>query len=96
MFTNASPHDLDWVTLEGGERELSVGVLVRGGRATMYDINWPKLPDLSKLTFKDEKTRKNYTVPLSLTNINQQVRSGKCKEVTIRILDYDKAEIVCQ
>lgn len=96
VFTNASTHPLNWVTLDAGERELTVGILSPGISATLLDVGWSKAPDQAKLTFIDDKTRKNYSIPVSLTNVNQQVRSGKCREVTIRILDYDKAEIACK
>ena len=95
-FTNASNHALDWVKLLGGQGEFRAGILSPGISSTEWDVDWSSAPSEAKLTFVDDKTRQRYTIPLSLTNVNQQVRSGKCREITIRILDYDKAEAVCK
>lgn len=82
--------------MRSGENKFSVGVLIPNKSSTYFDTGWSKVPDQISLHFVDEKDRRPYVIPLSLTNVNQQVRSGKCREVTIRILDYDKAEAICK
>jgi len=97
-FTNASNHPLNWVTLEAGKGkgEMTAGILSPGISSTEWDVDWSKAPNEAKLTFIDDKTRQKYAIPLSLTNINAQVRSGQCRAITLRILDYDKAEVLCK
>jgi len=96
VFTNASTHPLNWVTLEVGKGEFTAGVLPQGVSKTELDVNWSSAPKDAKLTFIDDTTRQKYSIPISLTNVNEQVRLGKCRAIVLRILDYDKAEIVCQ
>ena len=96
VVTNASSHPLTWVKFIIEERELSPGVLPSGISSTIYDVPWSKVPDQAKVTFIDEQTRQSYEIVVSLVEVNKQVQAETCHTVTLRISDYDKAEIVCQ
>ena len=63
---------------------------------TKIGYPWSKMPDQAVLTFIDYNTKQPYKIGLSLKDVNTRVLSGQCKEVTIRILGYDKAEIDCE
>ena len=92
-FKNSSSHALDWVTMEWAGPSFEVGVLPVGRSATYLDLDWPNV-STGKITFIDFKTRQPFNIALSLQSINEQIKSGGCRAITIRILDYDKAEIV--
>ncbi len=94
---NISSKPLDWVTVVAGDRQLfSAGILIPNAPATHLDYVWSNMPDQAKLTFIDDQTRQPYSIEISLKDANARVLSGQCKRVTIRILDYDKAEVVCK
>jgi hypothetical protein len=54
------------------------------------------MPAQAKLTFIDDQTRQAYSINVSLKEADARVHSGQCKRVAIRILGYDKAEVVCK
>lgn len=96
VFKNTSQHNLNWVTLNAGTRELSVGVLGPTYDATLGNVPWEGIPDDGKMTFIDQDSRKHYSVAISLAAVNGQVKAGGCREVTLTILSYDKAEASCK
>ncbi len=91
---NASSHKLDWVRVEWEGPNFSAGILSTGAFSTDVDLKWPFVAE-AKLTFVDYKTRQRYNIKISLEAINKEIQSGRCRAVTIRILDHDKAEVVC-
>jgi hypothetical protein len=94
---NVSTTPLDWVKVFSGERQLlSVGILIPNASSTSLDYVWWKMPDLATITFVDDQTRQRYNVEISLREANARVEAGTCKRVTIRILSYDRAEVVLQ
>jgi len=95
VFVNLSTHDLNGVKIEHDDRELGVGMMMRGGGGTLLDVGWPMVPN-AKVTFIDQHTRNPYSINVSLVSVNEQVQSGKCQRVLIRIMDYDKADVVCE
>ena len=90
---NRSPHDLDWVSMEWPGPYYAAGVLPKDISKTLLDMRWPCIAS-GTLTFVDAKTRVPYRIALSFVSINEAIRSGKSRVVTVRILDYDKAEVV--
>jgi|JI10StandDraft_1071094.scaffolds.fasta_scaffold399720_2 hypothetical protein len=92
---NDSRHSLTWVELDWAGPAPPGGILIPGTGKTAYDVIWPNQPG-AKLKFLDEQTRKPYSIDIMFAATNEKVRSGNCKHVTIRILDYDKAEVVCE
>lgn len=91
---NASTYDLTWVKVDWADASLNEGVLSRGIGKTDLHFRWPDLPD-AKLTFIDEHTRKPYSIELSLVDAYEKIQSGAYRNVTIRILSYEKAEVIC-
>ena len=94
-FSNTSPKELNGVKLECAGKVLRAGILVPAGDKTIFDVRWPDVAS-GKVTFIDMGTKLPYSIDLSLDVVNEQVRTGKCKHVTLRILSYEKAEIVCE
>ena len=92
---NSSDKDLDWVELQWSGPGVPGGILGAGIAKTAVGVEWPNLPR-AKLTFVDHKTRQPYTIDLVFTAVDDQIRQGNCRNVTIRILDYDKADVVCE
>lgn len=90
---NGSMHDLDWVRVVWEGPDFSAGILRADMFSTDVNLKWPFVPK-GKLTFVDGKTRQRYNIDLAFKVINEEIKSGRCHAVTIRILDYDKAEIV--
>ena len=94
---NVSSNYLNWVKLKDGDRQLfSTGIMIPTAESTALDYVWSKMPEEAKLTFIDHHTRQPYSINVSLEDVNSRVLSGQCKRVTIRILSYDKAEVVCK
>ena len=94
--TNVSSNYLNWVELNDGDRQLlSEGILIPTARGIHLDYLWSKMPEEAKLTFIDQ-TRQSYSINVSLKEANARVLSGQCKRVVIRILSYDKVEVVCK
>jgi len=94
---NASSNYLNWVKLKDGDRQLfSAGIMIPKSEATSLDYVWSKMPEEAKLTFIDDHTRQPFSINISLKEANARVLSGQCKRVAIRILSYDKAEVVCK
>jgi hypothetical protein len=91
---NNSNKDLDWVELQWSGPDVPGGILSPGISKTAIGVQWPYLP-AAKLTFIDGKTRQPYTIDVQFTAANDQIRQGNCRNVTLRILDYDKADVVC-
>ena len=94
-ITNSSTNNLDWVDVEWSGPYMAAGVLPPGISKTIGGLPWPNLPS-AKITFIDEITRKPYVIDVSFASVNEQKQSGKCHHVTIRILSYHKAEVVCE
>ncbi|MDB6111263.1 MAG: hypothetical protein JWR69_3013 [Pedosphaera sp.] len=94
-IANASTHELNGVRFECSGRYLRAGILSPNIDATIFDVSWPTATDV-KVTFIDRQTRRPYSISISLVSVNEQVQAGKCHHVTIRILDYNKAEAVCE
>ncbi len=92
---NASTNDLDWVELKWSGPDVPGGILPPGISATAIGVEWPNVSN-AQLTFIDKKLRTPYTIELSMTNANEQIRSESIKHVTFRILSYDKAVVVCE
>jgi hypothetical protein len=74
----------------------SAGILIPNAESVTREVPWGKAPDKAMVTFLDDKTRKPYKIPVSLADVNAKVSSGECKRVTIRILDYEKADVSCK
>jgi hypothetical protein len=94
-LSNNSINALDQVELVWQGPYVPGGILSPGISSTALGVEWPNLAS-AKLTFIDKTTRTPYTIELSFPEINQKALSGKCHDVTIRILSYDKAEVVCK
>jgi hypothetical protein len=92
-FKNSSAHDLNWVTMEWAGPAFEAGVLPAGKSATYLDLNWPNV-STGTITFIDFKTKHPYRIAVSFKSISEQIQSGNCRAITIRILDYDKAVVV--
>ncbi len=90
---NASIHDLDWVRVAWDGPSFSAGILRVGTFSTDVHLKWPFIPN-ARLTFVDDKTRERHSIDLSLKAMNEEIQAGRCRAVTIRILDHDKAEVV--
>lgn len=94
-ITNASTNVLDWVDVEWEGPSMAAGILSPGISKTILDFHWPNLPK-AKVTFIDKKTRKPYSINVSFESVNKKIQSGECHRVTIRILSYEKAEVICE
>ena len=94
-ITNSSTNNLDWVDVEWNGPYMAAGVLPPGISKTIGGLPWPNLPS-AKIIFIDEITRKSYSIQISFASVNERIKSGKCREVIIRILSYEKAEVVCE
>lgn len=94
---NVSTAPLDWTKIVAGDRQLlSVGILIPNASSTYLDYVWWKMPESATITFVDDQTRQRYNVEISLREANARVEAGTCKRVTIRILSYERAEVVVQ
>ncbi|MDB6109273.1 MAG: hypothetical protein JWR69_1023 [Pedosphaera sp.] len=94
---NSSTNALNGVELHWKKKGPYVpgGILDPGTSSSALNVTWPGLPD-AKLTFVDYKTRKPYEIGVSFSAANEQVRAGRCHEVIIQILGYDKADVICK
>jgi hypothetical protein len=92
LFMNKTQHDLDRATLDSGVQQISVGFLAADGDKSIFGQSW-SMGDKANVTFIDEKTEQPYSIDVSLTEVNELVKAGKCRAVTVSILDYNKAEI---
>jgi len=90
-FSNA----LDWVELKWNGPYVPGGILSPGIESTTVGAEWTNISS-AKLTFVDKTTRKPYSIDLSFPQINERVLSGKCHDIEIRILSYDKADVICK
>jgi hypothetical protein len=89
---NKSQHDLDWVRVEWKGPYFSGGVMSKDKFVMYMDLVWPYATD-GTLTFVDDTTRTRYRIPVSFAAINERIRSGSVRAVTVRILDYDRAAV---
>jgi hypothetical protein len=94
-FANVSTNNLNGVQLECFGRVASAGILIPGNDKTKFDVPWPNSPT-GKVAFFDRQTLKPYSIDISFVSANEEIQSGKCHHLTIRILSYDKAEVVCE
>jgi len=94
-LSNNSTNAIDWLKLKWNGPYVPGGILPPEVSKTTVNAEWPNV-STAKLTFVDEKTRKPYVIDLSFPEVNEQVRAGKCHDVTIRILSYDKADVICK
>jgi hypothetical protein len=90
---NSSTNDLDLVELQWQGPYIPGGSIPPGASKTSLDVPWPKL-DGAKLSFTDDKSRQSNSIDLSFAEINKQVDSGLCRTVVIRIVSFQKVEIV--
>jgi len=100
MFVNASimnksQHNLDWVKMEWAGPYFTAGVLPKGVFKMCMGMQWP-YPTEGTLTFVDDATRTPYRIKVSFASINEKIRSGVVQGITIRVIDYDKAEVVIE
>jgi hypothetical protein len=94
-MSNNSSNALDWVKLDWAGPDVGGGIMSPGVWKTSVSVEWPAV-STAKITFVDDKTRKPYSLEVSFASINERVRTGRCHHVTIRILDYDKADVICE
>ena len=92
---NVSTNNLNGVQLECLGRTLSVGILIPGSNANLFDVPWPDAQS-GKVSFFDRQTLKPYEIDVLLISINEKIQSGKCHHITIRILSHEKAEVICE
>jgi len=93
VISNSSTNDLNLVELNWQGPDIPAGVMPLGISKTSIGVEWPKL-ESAKLTFVNEKTREPYSIDLSFAEINKQIDSGSCRTVVIRIVSFQKAEVV--
>jgi hypothetical protein len=79
--------------MEWAGPHFSAGVLSKGNFAMNMDLRWPYVTE-GTLTFVDDSTRTPYRISVSFASINEKIRSGAVRAVIIRVLAYDKAEVV--
>jgi len=91
----ASTNGLDWVKLVWSGPGISAGILPPGIWKTTLSVEWTNVPSAT-ITFVDDKTRKRYNIDVSLQAANKLLEAGDYHEITFRILDYDKAEVICE
>ena len=92
---NASSNALDLVELDWKGPDVPGGIMRPGISKTALGVEWPDA-DTAKVTFVDRETQKPYTVEIPLKAINDQVRTGKCRDITLRIKSYTEGDAVCQ
>jgi hypothetical protein len=95
ILANASTNALVGAEIIWNGPYVPGGILSPGISSTAVSVKWPNLPN-AKIIFIDRQTRKPYNIEISFASINERILSGKCRQVTIRILDYDKAEVNCE
>ncbi len=93
-FANLSSNTVDSVELVWEGPPISAGTLAPQVYKTILRLTWPDVPK-AKLRFVDDKTGQLHTIDLSFKRVNERVRTGKCRYVTLQILDFDRAEIIC-
>lgn len=71
------------------------GILPPGVDKVAVGAEWSNISS-GELTFVDAVTRQPCSIKLSFPDVNEKVMSGKCSDVEIRILSYDKAEVTCK
>jgi hypothetical protein len=91
---NSSPNAY-WVKMRWAGPDIPVGILSPAATATSVGVPWPNVPT-AEILLVDDKSRQNLTLSLDLAKVNEAVRTGKCKHVTIRILSSEAAEAVCE
>jgi hypothetical protein len=94
-LANASTNELVGVQIVWHGPYVPGGILSPGISKTTVSAKWPNLPN-AKIDFIDRHTRKPYSIEVSFASVNDRILSGKCHQVTIRILDYDKADVNCE
>jgi hypothetical protein len=94
-FGNASTNKLNGVKIECAGKSLGAGILVKGGDATIFDVRWPDAAT-GKVNFIEYDTEQHYSIDVSLAEVGERIRAGECRQVTLRILSYEKAEMVCE
>jgi len=94
-FSNASTNELNGVEIACAGKSLGAGILVKGGEKTIFDVRWPDVAT-AKVNFIDYNTEQPYSIDVSLAEVGERIRAGKCRHVTLRILSYEKAEMVCE
>ena len=93
---NSSSNSLDWVKLEWhAGRQISAGILAPGIWKANLAEEWPN-ESTATISFVDAKTRTPYSLEVSLSAVNDQMRTGQCHQVTVRIWDYDRADAICE
>lgn len=92
---NSSSNALDWVKLKWDGPDISGGIIPAGISKTDMSVKWPYVENAT-ITFVDDKTRARFNIEVSLLEANQKIRLGGVREVTFRILAYDKATVLCE
>jgi hypothetical protein len=92
---NCSSNALDWVELKWAGPYVPGGILSPGISSTAVGVQWPNVPS-GTIHFVDERTRKPYNIDVSFSIVNERLQSEKHHDVTIRILNYEKADAVCE
>jgi hypothetical protein len=94
-FANLSTNTFDSVQLVWDGPKTFAGTLAPPVYKTIFGLPWPNLTK-AKLTFVDDKTSQPHSIDLSFPELNDRIQTGKCGQVILRILDYDKAEMTCE
>ena len=92
---NSSTNDLNWVELKWNGPYVPGEVLSHGVYKMAVDAEWSNV-STGELTFIDRETEHPYSIKLSFPEVNAKVMSGKCTDVEIKILSYEKAEVSCK
>jgi hypothetical protein len=95
VITNKSKAAIDWVHLECGRKELSVGVLPVGASSTTFDVKWPTALE-GKVSFVDDTSRTHYVIPISLRDVTAQNKTTKCRKLIFSVLDHEQATVECE
>ena len=91
---NATSTDLNWVTINWGEWQISSGVLSAGIFASQYYPvrREPPHSDSASLTFIEDSSRQRHNIPLNVSEV-RQLRDG-IYMVTFRITSLTNADVV--
>jgi hypothetical protein len=92
---NDSAVALDWVTLDWTGPDVPGGILSPGIWKMTVGADWQPTTN-AVLTFVDDATRKPYRINLTLAAVDEQIRAGRCRNVVISIMSFEKAEARCE
>jgi hypothetical protein len=95
---NNSPESLADISFQGGGVEWGFDSLPPGSTNEFdhdFPIEWKDRAS-ARITFVDAKTRTTNRIDLPLSPANDQIRSGRVRNVKFRILAHDKAVVICE